>query len=78
MRDVIREILKDDFDDAEYKGKREGWKKGYDEGVNEINERLATDMLRNSEPLDKILRYSRLSEPAIRSLAASLGVQIIC
>ena len=55
----------------------EGIKKGKQEGINEANERFATDMLRNGEPLDKILRYSRLAEDTIRSLAASLGLQVI-
>ncbi len=34
-------------------------------------------MLRDGEPLAKILRYSRLSEEYIRKLAKSLGVAVL-
>ncbi len=47
-------IFKEDFDVAESKGRQEG--------LNDANGRVATDMLREGEPLEKIARYSRLAE----------------
>ena len=43
----------------------------------ETNERVATDMLRDGEPLVKILKYSKLSEDKIRQLAESLSVAVV-
>ena len=69
MHMTIREIFKEDFDVAESKGRQEG--------VKEAKERVATDMLREGEPLEKIARYSRLAENTIRSLAKTLGVAVL-
>ena len=65
MHKTIREIFKEDFDDAEKKG------------IQNANERVATDMLREGEPLEKIARYSRLAEETIRNLAKTLGVAVL-
>ena len=65
MNDVISYIIKRNLDKARQ------------EGISETEKRFATDMLRNGEPLDKILRYSRLAEDTIRSLAKSLGVAVV-
>ena len=43
----------------------------------EINERVATDMIKNGEPLAKILQYSKLTEAAIRKLAKSMGAAVL-
>ena len=43
----------------------------------EVNERVATDMLVEGEPLSKILRYSKLTEVHIRQIAKSLGVAVV-
>ena len=40
----------------------------------EVGYRVAVDMLRDGEPLEKIKRYSRLAEEVIQSLANGLGV----
>ncbi|MBR0169006.1 MAG: hypothetical protein IJQ08_10060 [Synergistaceae bacterium] len=61
MHKTIREIFKEDFEDAR----------------NEEKERVATDMLREGEPLEKIARYSRLAEDTIRNLAKTLGVAVL-
>lgn len=61
MHRTIREIFKEDFEDAR----------------NEEKERVATDMLREGEPLEKIARYSRLAEDTIRGLAKTLGVAVL-
>ena len=43
----------------------------------DVEYRVATDMLRDGEPLEKIKRYSRLAEDVIRSIANRLGVTVI-
>ena len=65
MIDVIARIFKNEF-----AAQRQ-------EGRNETNERVASDMLRNGEPLEKVKMYSRLAEETIRSLAKSLGVAVL-
>lgn len=42
-----------------------------------INERVATDMIKDREPLAKIVKYSKLSEATIRKLAKSMGVAVL-
>ena len=49
---------------------------GHAEGIMQNRERVASDMLKDSEPLAKILKYSRLPENTIRNLAHSLGLTI--
>ena len=46
------------------------------ETENDVNERVARDMLKNGEPFEKIKMYSRLAEDTIRNLAMSLGVSV--
>ena len=65
MNETIRRIFKDAFDDAENRG------------IMKDKELVATDMLRDGEPLEKITRYSRLAEDKIRSLAKNLGVAVL-
>ena len=43
----------------------------------EVNERVAKDMLKDGEPIPKIVKYSKLSEDAIRKLARSIGVAVL-
>ena len=43
----------------------------------EVNERVATDMIRDGEPLAKIKKYSKLPEASICKLAKSMGVAIL-
>lgn len=43
----------------------------------EINERVATDMIKEKMPLDKIIKISKLSEDRIRKLAKSMGVAVL-
>lgn len=40
------------------------------------NERVATDMLKDGEPIAKIMKYSRLAESTIRGLANTLGITV--
>ncbi len=50
---------------------------GIERGIEQNQEQVATDMLKDGEPLAKIVRYSRLAEDAILQLANSLGVTAI-
>lgn len=43
----------------------------------EVEYRVAADMLMGGEPLEKIVRYSRLAEDAILKLARTLGIGIV-
>ena len=65
MNEVIRDIFRKDFDIARQ------------DGMNEEKERVATDMLKEDEPLEKIARYTRLAEDTIRNLAKNLGVAVL-
>ena len=47
------------------------------EAENKVNERVATDMIRDKKPLEEILKYSKLPEAAIRKLADSMGVAVL-
>ena len=73
MSDVIKKIVRRHLDAA----RQEGMQEGRQEGINENKKCVATDMLRNGEPLEKVKMYNRLAEDTIRSLAASLGIQVI-
>ena len=46
---------------------------GREAGLAEDMARVASDMLKDGEPLAKILKYSKLSEDLIRNIAASLA-----
>ena len=41
-----------------------------------INERVARDMLIDGEPLEKIIKYSRLAENTIIAFAKTLGITV--
>ena len=47
------------------------------EAVDNTNKRVAADMLQDGEPLEKIKKYSKLSEPEIRKLAEAAGVAVV-
>ena len=61
----------------EEKMKEQERKEAYADGVEEANQRTAEDMIRDGEPLAKILKYSRLPEERIRQIAQSLGVAVM-
>ena len=50
---------------------------GRSEGINEANERVATDMLRENLPLQLISKISKLSEDVIRGIAGNLGLAVM-
>lgn len=70
LREEIRE-------EAREEGREEGRKEGRNEGINNANERVASDMLKNGEPLEKIKLYSQLAETAIFNLAKTLGISVM-
>ena len=47
---------------------------GREAGLEEDMKRVASDMLKDSEPLAKIMKYSRLPEKAIIDMAESMGL----
>lgn len=57
--------------------RREALQEGRQEWINEEKERVATDMLKGGEPLEKIARYSRLAEETILKLAKTLSVTVM-
>ncbi|MBQ7193995.1 MAG: hypothetical protein IJR98_06465 [Synergistaceae bacterium] len=69
----IGETIRGIFEVAAKQGRQEGRQ----EGINETQKSVATDMLKDGMPLDKIAKYSRLAEDSIRSLAKSLGVAVV-
>ena len=47
------------------------------QGINQANERVATDMLKKNLPLSLIEEISKLSEEAIRKIANNLGIEVV-
>mgnify|MGYP000334879152 CR=1 FL=1 len=43
----------------------------------EVREGVATDMLKDGKPVPEIVKYSKLTEAAVRQLAKSLGVAVL-
>lgn len=70
---LVEKKFKKVLDDAENRGIAEGTVKG----ISQEKERVAADMLRDGEPIEKIARYSRLAEETIRKLAKSIGVAVM-
>ena len=65
MNETIRRIFKEAFDLERQNG------------INEANKRVATDMLKKNFPLSLIEEISKLSEDTIRSLAKNIGVAVL-
>ena len=69
MNETIRRIFKEAFNLER--------QNGINEGINEANKRVATDMLKKNFPLSLIEEISKLSEDTIRSLAKNIGVAVL-
>ncbi len=54
----------------------EGRDEGKAEGLQEANERVAVDMLRDGKPINEISKYSKLTENVIYQIASSLKIVI--
>ena len=63
--------------EGEKKGERRGEKRGKMIGEKRGREAVAMEMLKDGEPIDKITKYSKLTEAAIRKLAKSMGVAVL-
>ena len=59
------------------KARLEGEKRGKMIGEKRGREAVAMEMLKDGEPIDKITKYSKLTEAAIRKLANSMGVAVL-
>ena len=73
-RAEIKDMIMTEFtiDEVYNRASREG----REEGIRENRARVASDMLKDGEPIAKILKYSKLSEDTIRSIAHSLGLAV--
>ena len=59
------------------KGRQEGRREGKEEGRKEEREALAVEMIKEGEPLAKIIKYTKLTEAAIHKLAKSIGAAVL-
>ena len=62
---------------AQKEAREEGFEEGREEGQHKEKERVATDMLKKNFPLAVVKEISRLSDDAIRAIAANLGIAVI-
>ena len=58
-------------------GIKEGLKKGIEEGEAKKSRETAIEMLKDGEPLTKIMKYSKLDKEAILLLAKENGLEVI-
>ncbi len=65
MNAAVRDVLQDIFEDR------------FDQIRQEEKERVAVDMLRENYPITAIEKISKLPETVIRTIAASINVQLI-
>ena len=71
----VKKMFLTEYD--EEKMKEQERKEAFADGVAEVNERVATDMLKEKLPLKTITKISKLSEERIRQIAKSLGVAVL-
>ena len=70
-------ILEQERRDSLKIGFEQGINQGINQGLDQANERIAKDMLADGKPLKEIVKYSRLAEDVIRSLAKTIGVAVV-
>ena len=77
-RAEVKEMFLTEYDEEKtlQQTKMEGFNEGYRGGIDETNARVATDMLQDGKPLAEIIKYSRLTETVVRSIAAQRGIVI--
>jgi hypothetical protein len=75
----VKRMFLTEYDEEKMKEqeRKEAFADGVEAGAYEANQKTAEDMLRDGEPLAKIVKYSRLTEEHIRTLAKSLGVAVL-
>ena len=71
------EGFEEGHEEGRKRGLKEGLKEGRKEGQHKEKERVATDMLKKNFPLAVVKEISRLSEDAIRTIAANLGIAVM-
>lgn len=57
--------------------RRESTREGMRRGRREFAYNVAENMLKEGEPLEKIIMYSKLAEKAIRKIASRLGITVV-
>ena len=74
-RAEVRRMLLTEYDEEKVlaQERKEASKEEEIRTENKVNERVATDMIRDKKPL----KYSKLPEAAIRKLAESMGVAVL-
>ena len=77
QKEAREEGREEGLEEGREEGRKKGLKEGRLEGQHEEKERVATDMLKKNFPLTIIEEISRLSEDAIRTIAANLGIAVI-
>ena len=73
MSSIFDQYIKE----GEARGEARGVIIGAEKKEAEVNERVATDMLKEKLPLKTITKISKLSEERIRQIAKSIGVAVL-
>ena len=74
---ILEQERQEGIEEGRREGRREGHREGRSEGIDETNERVAADMLRENFPLQLIVKISKLSEDVIRAIAGNLGLSVM-
>ncbi len=53
-------------------GYNSGYETGHDEGIEQAKREMAKDMLKENEPIEKVIKYSKLSEKEVKEIKKSL------
>ena len=83
--DLVREIKNTEKERVSYmtfemkmqEAHNDGWEEGLSEGLAQGRAQMAIDMLRDNEPIDKIVKYSRLSLEQVQELAKQIWQTIL-
>ncbi|MEE1361056.1 MAG: hypothetical protein U0K23_00555 [Selenomonadaceae bacterium] len=58
---------------VDQRGYNRGYNSGFNEGGIQRSEEFATDMFKDNEPIDKIIRYSKLSPERVHEIGVAGG-----
>jgi len=75
----VKKMFLTEYDEEKMKEqeRKEAFADGVEAGLDEANERVAEDMLKDNYPFEAIKKISRLPEERIRQIAQSLGVAVL-
>ena len=76
VESVFTTLEKRGIEKGKIEGKKEGKKEGKEEGKKEERNLIAEEMILNNEPLETIIKYSKLTEKKIKQLAKKLSKEI--